>query len=101
MTKKATLIVGHGSRYEYNKKIMELQKERLEKMGFENVYIGFNETSHPFIGETMEQMAADGIEEVVAIPFFIASGLHMTRDIPPKLGLKDDCKEMVVCVDGH
>ena len=76
MTKKATLIVGHGSRYEYNKKIMELQKERLEKMGFENVYIGFNETSHPFIGETMEQMAADGIEEVVAIPFFIASGLH-------------------------
>ena len=101
MTKKATLIVGHGSRYEYNKKIMELQKERLEKMGFENVYIGFNETSHPFIGETMEQMAADGIEEVVAIPFFIASGLHMTRDIPPKLGLKDDCKDMVVSVDGH
>ena len=101
MTKKATLIVGHGSRYEYNKKIMELQKERLEKMGFENVYIGFNETSHPFIGETMEQMAADGIEEVVAIPFFIASGLHMTRDIPPKLGLKDDCKDMVESVDGH
>ena len=95
------MIVGHGSRYEYNKKIMELQKERLEKMGFENVYIGFNETSHPFIGETMEQMAADGIEEVVAIPFFIASGLHMTRDIPPKLGLKDDCKDMVVSVDGH
>ena len=52
MTKKATLIVGHGSRYEYNKKIMELQKERLEKMGLENVYIGFNETSQPFIGET-------------------------------------------------
>ena len=95
------MIVGHGSRYEYNKKIMELQKERLEKMGFENVYIGFNETSHPFIGETMEQMVADGIEEVVAIPFFIASGLHMTRDIPPKLGLKDDCKDMVVSVDGH
>lgn len=101
MTKRATLIVGHGSRYEYNKKIMELQKERLEDMGFENVYIGFNETSHPFIQETMVQMATDGVDEVVAIPFFIASGLHMTRDIPPKLGLRDDCKDMTVSVDGH
>ena len=101
MTKKATLIVGHGSKYEYNKKIMELQKERLEEMEFENVYIGFNETSHPFIEETMRQMSEDGVDEVVAIPFFIASGLHMTRDIPPKLGLEGDCKEMTVSVDGH
>ena len=93
MAKKALLIVGHGSRYPYNKDIMELQKRRLEEMGFENVYIGFNETSHPFIGETMEKMAADGVDEVMAIPFFIASGLHMGRDIPPKLGLKDGCKQ--------
>jgi sirohydrochlorin ferrochelatase len=101
MVKKAILIVGHGSRYGYNKAIMELQKSRLEEMGFENVYIGFNETSSPKIADSMQAMAADGVDEVVAIPFFIASGLHMTRDIPPKLGLKDGKKEDCVEVCGR
>lgn len=95
MVKKAILIVGHGSRYEYNKKLMLLQKDRLESMGFDNVYIGFNETSHPFIEESMGQMAADGVDEVIAIPFFIASGIHMTRDIPKKLGLTAEIHDTV------
>ena len=101
MTKKGIMIVGHGSRYEYNKNIMELQKERLTKIGYKNVYIGFNETSHPFIEETLVKMADEGIEEIVAIPFFIASGLHMTRDIPPKLRLAADEKDKMIDVNGH
>ncbi|MDR0198778.1 MAG: sirohydrochlorin cobaltochelatase [Methanomassiliicoccaceae archaeon] len=101
MTKKGIMVVGHGSRYEYNKKVMELQAERLTGMGFENVYIGFNETSRPFVEDTLVRMAEDGIDEVIAIPFFIASGLHITRDIPPKLGLKADVRDAVVDVRGR
>ncbi len=101
MVNKAILIVGHGSRYSYNKSIMELQKRRLEGMGFDKVYMGFNEASSPSIQEAMSAMAADGVDEVVAIPFFIASGLHMTRDIPPKLGLEPGKKEGVAVVDGR
>ncbi|MDR1690840.1 MAG: sirohydrochlorin cobaltochelatase [Candidatus Methanoplasma sp.] len=100
MTKKGIMIIGHGSRYEYNKNTLELQADRLTAAGFENVYIGFNETSHPFIEETLTKMVDDGIEEITAIPFFIASGLHITRDIPPKLRLKADEKDATVDVDG-
>lgn len=100
VVKKGIMIVGHGSRYEYNKKIMELQVDRLHAMGYENIYIGFNETSHPFIAETLEKMADDGIDEIIAIPFFIASGLHMTRDIPPKLRLVDGEKDKEIEVNG-
>lgn len=84
---KGTLIIGHGSRYGYNKKIMEMQMERLREKGLNNLYIGFNEASEPSIEDSMARMADDGIDEIVAVPFFIASGLHMERDIPPKLGL--------------
>jgi sirohydrochlorin cobaltochelatase len=100
MTKKGIMIVGHGSRYGYNKKTMELQVERLTAMGFGNVYIGFNETSRPFIEDTLLEMAGDGIDEIIAIPFFIASGLHITRDIPPKLGLGDGTMDADVNIGG-
>jgi len=98
---KAVLIIGHGSRLMYNKSTMEKQADVLRDMGYDNIYIGFNETSLPTIRDSMQDMAMDGVDEVVALPFFIASGLHMTRDIPPKLGLEDGMTENTVNVDGH
>ena len=101
MSKIGIMILGHGSSYEYNKNIMYMQKERLEEMGFENVYIGFNQMCRPYIEDSMKAMAEDGIDEVVAVPFFIASGLHMTHDIPPKLMLQEGENHKKVCVNGH
>jgi sirohydrochlorin cobaltochelatase len=81
------MIIGHGSRYSYNKWIMEEQKRRLEERGFDNIYIGFNETTYPLVNDALCEMASEGIDYVVAVPFFVASGLHITRDIPGKLGI--------------
>lgn len=100
MMSKAVLIVGHGSRLMFNKMTMEAQAEVLRNMGHDNIYIGFNETSMPSIEDAMLEMASDGVDEVVALPFFIASGLHMTRDIPPKLGLPKGESEAVTEIDG-
>ena len=97
---KGIMIVGHGSRFNYNKWVMERQKERLEDMGFENIYIGFNETSIPLAGDTLNIMAAEGIDEVIAVPFFIASGLHITRDIPAKLRIPQNSDGGVVDING-
>lgn len=101
MSKKGIMIIGHGSRYRYNQRTMETQAERLRSIGFENVYIGYNETAHPFIGETLKKMADDGIDEIVAVPFFIASGRHMTEQIVFKLRLKEGENDTFVDVDGH
>ncbi|MDR0508830.1 MAG: sirohydrochlorin cobaltochelatase [Candidatus Methanoplasma sp.] len=88
--KEGIMIIGHGSRYNYNKWVVEEQKKRLEEKGFKNVYIGFNKTTYPLVNDVLEDMVADGIDEVAAIPFFIASGLHITRDIPEKLRIPQD-----------
>ena len=100
MARKGVLILGHGSSYRYNERIMELQQQRLKDMGFEDVYIGYNKMSEPTIEESLSQMVKDGIDEVIAIPFFIASGLHMERDIPPKLMLQKGEMDKKVIVDG-
>jgi len=97
---KGIMIVGHGSRFNFNKWVMEKQKERLEDLGFDNIYIGFNETSIPLAGDVLNIMAGDGIDEVIAVPFFIASGLHITRDIPNKLGIPQNSDGGVVDVNG-
>ena len=97
---KGIMIIGHGSRFNFNKWVMDKQKERLEDMGFENIYIGFNETSIPLAGDTLALMVADGIDEVIAVPFFVASGLHITRDIPNKLGIPNNSDGGIVDVEG-
>ena len=79
---------------------MELQRQRLQEMGFKDVYIGYNEMSRPSIEESLSKMIADGIDEVIAMPFFVASGLHMERDIPPKLFLKNGEHDKNIEVDG-
>ena len=98
---KGILIIGHGSRYNYNKNVMELQAERLKERGFDNVYIGFNEASEPSIEDSMVSMARNGIRDVIAIPFFIASGLHITRDIPPKIGLEPGARTGTADIEGN
>lgn len=100
MTRKGILILGHGSSYRYNERIMELQQQRLKEMGFQDVYIGYNKMSEPTIEESLSQMIKDGIDEVIAIPFFIASGLHMENEMPPKLGLEKGVKDGKVTIGG-
>ena len=100
MSRKGVLILGHGSSYRYNERIMELQQQRLKEMGFQDVYIGYNKMSKPTIEDSLSQMVKDGIDEVIAIPFFIASGLHMEDEMPPKLGLEKGVKDGMVTIDG-
>lgn len=98
---KGILIIGHGSRLNFNKDVMWMQAENLRSIGHENVYIGFNEMSSPSIEDALIQMADDGIDEIVAIPFFIASGLHNVRDIPAKLGIPEGSAGGTVSVGGR
>lgn len=98
---KGIMIIGHGSRYNFNKWIMEEQKRRLEDKGFDNVYIGFNETTYPLVNDTLDEMVSNGVDEIIAIPFFIASGLHITRDIPKKLMLPENSTGGTVSVNGR
>ncbi len=93
------LLGGHGSTMAFNKGVLELQAERLREKGYEDVYVGFNETSFPSIRDAAEEMVQDGFDRIVFLPFFIASGLHVTRDIPVNhFGLPRDATDGTVTI---
>ncbi|MDO5861451.1 MAG: CbiX/SirB N-terminal domain-containing protein [Thermoplasmata archaeon] len=82
--KTGIMIGGHGSTMSFNKGVLDMQADRLRAKGYDNVYVGFNETSFPSIREAAEEMVADGYDDIVILPFFVASGLHIVRDFPVK-----------------
>ncbi|MDR0523606.1 MAG: sirohydrochlorin cobaltochelatase [Candidatus Methanoplasma sp.] len=101
MGEKGIMIMGHGSTMAFNKAVMDLHAGILREKGFENVHIGYNEFSYPSISDKLEEMASAGIDDIVCLPFFIASGLHMTRDIPAKLGIPPLASDAVSDVRGR
>jgi len=99
--KQGVLIMGHGSAMPRNKEVIDTQAALLRGKGFENVRVGFNESTRPGIPEALDDMAADGVTDVVCLPFFIASGLHLTRDIPAKLGIPPGASEAIWRANGR
>ncbi len=99
--KTGIILGGHGSTMSFNKGVLEMQADRLRAKGYGNVYVGFNETSFPSIREAAEEMVKDGYDRIVVLPFFVASGLHVTRDFPVKhFGLPRDATDGVCEIGG-
>lgn len=95
------MIAGHGSTMAFNKGVLDMQADLLRSRGYDNVYVGFNEFSIPSIRETAEEMVKDGYDDIIVLPFFVASGLHVTRDIPMKhFGLPRDATDGEVEIEG-
>lgn len=90
--KRGILFIGHGSRFNHNKEAVEQQANALKERTGLPVWTAYNETTMPLADTVLEEMVKEGIEEIIAIPFFIASGLHITRDIPQKLNIPENSK---------
>jgi len=99
MSKEGVLVVGHGSRLDFNKETILMQAENLKGKGYDLVEVGFNETSEPTIEEALSNLVAKGADTIYAVPLFIASGVHITRDIPGKLGIEYPVNEGETVVD--
>ncbi len=87
---KGILFIGHGSRLDHNKDAIELQAKALKERTGLPVWTAYNETTMPLVDTVLEEMVNSGVDEIIALPFFIASGLHITRDIPKKLNISEN-----------
>ena len=95
------IVMGHGSRLDYNSQVVELNAKRLEERGYGKVYIGYNEFNDPKIEDVIPQMIDDGAEEIIALPLFISLGKHLTMDVPGKLGIEDFSDSGIVHRNGR
>ena len=84
----AILLVGHGSRLEYNKEMLTLTAEMMQKKRPDCIIkTCFLESCTPDIPEGLSQMRSEEFDALLVVPLFLAKGVHVLRSIPSQLGL--------------
>lgn len=81
----ALLVVAHGSRKkESNDEILKRAAELNDTNDspFDTVLCAFNQFSGPTVDEQISKLAALHVNEITVLPYFIAAGSHVTKDIP-------------------
>ena len=89
MSKNGLLLVGHGSRLQYNKELIttttQMMAERTDKYLIKSCFM---ENSVPTVPEGLDAMRKEDLDLLVVVPLFLAKGIHVLRDIPGLLGLE-------------
>ena len=83
------MIIGHGTRYPSlaNMRTIKMNADRLRSLGFKHTRYTFNEFCEPTIKDTLDALEKEGVKRIIAIPLFIAMGLHLGDEIPEQLGI--------------
>jgi sirohydrochlorin cobalto/nickelchelatase len=88
------LLVGHGSKKEYNKDLITKTSALIaERHPNYIVKCGFMEFSEPTIPESLEQFRSEDIDSLAVVPLFLARGVHIDEDIPGILKLQSGQKK--------
>lgn len=90
MSTKGLLLVGHGSKLQYNKElILETGKMIAGKSSEFIVKCGFMSMNEPSVEDMLEEFSHAAIDVLVVVPLFLAKGIHIEKDIPALLGLPE------------
>lgn len=95
------IVLGHGSRQTANPETVALNAARLRRRGYRHVEYAFNEFCAPSIAEAKERLLATGVGDLVALPLFIAVGVHLGEEIPAQLGIPPYTNEGMVEANGR
>lgn len=97
------LILGHGTRYVSltNMRIVKLNSERLATYGYKHATYAFNEFCEPTIKDALDLLEKQGVKKIVAIPLFIAMGLHLGDEIPEQIGIPSYSSGGKITVNGR
>ncbi len=85
MADKALIIVAHGSRKSSSNEEVETLGEKVRALKHKEyafVMTSFLEFAAPSLEESILLCIKKGISEIVILPYFLASGHHVTHDIP-------------------
>ena len=95
------LVLGHGSSLPYNKEVVSAIAEMIGKSD-KNMVVktAFLNLDTPTLHEGLKSFEGTGVERIVALPCFLAPGVHTTQDIPRVLGIKEGENRTTVELDG-
>ena len=85
------LLISHGSRHPLASETFNQIADMFRKESDFKVNVGYMEIHEPNIPKAVNELVeGTEIDTIVAVPVFLAHGMHTTRDIPNILGLNDD-----------
>jgi sirohydrochlorin ferrochelatase len=84
--KEAIILLGHGSRIPGAGESMEQVAERMrDKLAPGIIEICYMSRIGPHFPEVFESCVSQGATQVIVMPYFLHSGLHLIEDIPELL----------------
>ncbi|MCD4843601.1 MAG: sirohydrochlorin nickelochelatase [Methanosarcinales archaeon] len=102
MTEKiGILALGHGSKLPYNKEMLSGVADMIaEKYQDTVVRIGFMNMNDPTMDEGLKGFEGTGVSTIIAVPIFLAHGVHTTEDIPQILGISREDRKTSIDLNG-
>lgn len=82
----AIVLLGHGSRALGASEAMERIAGALRARRSERVEVAHMELAEPSLVSVLERLHAEGVREIVLVPYFLHHGIHLREDIPGILG---------------
>ena len=81
------LVLGHGSKLSYNKELIESMASMIRNVHPGPVRTAYLNMNEPDIKAGLKSFAGTKVKKIVALPLFLASGVHVCKDIPGELGM--------------
>ena len=89
MVRCGILLIGHGSRLEYNKQltedVAEMMRNRCPKTIIETCFLEYDT---PNVNEGLDEMRQESIGVLIVLPFLLSGGVHVLQNIPRLIGLE-------------
>jgi sirohydrochlorin cobaltochelatase len=94
------LVLGHGSTMPYNKELVESLAMLISKNHTGPVRTAYLNMNKPGIPEGLKSFSGTGVKTIVALPLFLAHGVHTRQDIPRELGVDEQRRRGVLNIWG-
>ncbi len=96
MKQSGILLLGHGSSLPYNKELVEETANMIRKKHNIIVHTAFLNKDTPAIQEALKELCNAGVNRIVALPLFLAHGVHTLQDIPAELGIENGARKTTI-----
>jgi len=77
------VVFAHGSRLEpANESVRAVARQLAAAGGFRAVETAFLELGEPNLQGAVEALVAQGVRDILVVPYFLTLGIHLERDLP-------------------
>lgn len=82
------MLISHGSTLPFARSVFNEIAEKLKEISDYPVEVGYMKVSEPTISQAADNLSLKSVDKIIAMPIFLADGIHTLVDIPLMLGME-------------